>query len=128
MNQISPPEICQYCSKYDGSCGYEEDTMCWSINPVDINKFEEYVYNYIVETSNTEDKNYQLHHYLNRPRAYEELYTLEQYHVNYIDDVIQNIRAGNEDYIYSIDNLVEIYSFEPRLQIFWCDGCFRISL
>lgn len=57
--------------------------------------------------------------------------SLDWYHMMYINNILENIRAGGIDYIYSPEHLFELAYYEPDLQFsvspnffcVWKEGC-----
>ena len=48
------------------------------------------------------------------------------YHRVYIKDILKTIRGGGVDYVYDVDVLCELYSYEPELDFMYRDGAFYV--
>lgn len=54
--------------------------------------------------------------------------TTDMYYVSFINNVLRNIRHGEVDYIFKIEQLKELLRYEPDLEVSYADDIFTVWL
>lgn len=126
MKKIKPCSGCKYvnqeCSKFTGEC-------CLAFEPEDPIAYAAAVMDELKNSITPSHEKYLRRHCITtNGLTHDDRYTLDEYHVAYINSILKTIRSGEEDYVYSIEHLKEIYAFEQNLNLSWSDGCWVVSV
>lgn len=118
---------CKNCL-YKNDCW--EQRLCDGFKPIDSYKYCEDITNYLHKCVKTSvDKKLTRHVYqMSSWGICSDTDTSDSYYVNMINDNLKIIRKGKTAYCFNIDQVIEMYRFEPELRVLkYDDGIYYIT-
>ena len=119
---------CDSC-KFRNNCN--EHKLCGSYYPVNEDKYCDSIMDYIHnKVSTTNEKYLTRHPVLNSDLGlvHDDIYTLDQYYVDMINDNLRLVRNGDVAYCYKIEQIADMYRHQPNIKIeLFRDGVFYIT-
>jgi hypothetical protein len=120
---------CEDCYWGD-KCPSESGNICEHFTYLDENTFEEKVLPYIREHVHSRvEKRLTRKSLRSRMVSYDDSTTpLDDYYVGMINDTLSEIRRGRTAYLYSLEQVWELLSFEPTASIYLKDDTYYVQL
>lgn len=128
LHSCGVPYSCSQCimSKSCLQNGY----TCTKFYPDNSDAFLEYVVTYLKEnTVPSKDKRLKRRVGVSSSigMKYDDVTTLDNYYVKFINDTLSEIRHGRLGYIFTLSQLRDVIRFEKNIKVRYYDGCYEVS-